>query len=164
MRCRELTAEYQPDYQAIDATPPLARADEWSGDCHRRLLLGLQRRLSPRNELADLKLFDEIKGKTFDHFAREVRKAAADEAQTPSVDNLPKDGSLVQRRRVDDAGRSTIEWFGRESFIKSLGAPARRAVDGSRRAAPFAPYLFYVPDDFALSLAFAGGGIGVRHG
>ena len=31
--------------------------------------------------------------------------------------------------------------------------------DGSRRAAPFAPYLFYAPDDFALSLAFAGGGM-----
>ena len=31
--------------------------------------------------------------------------------------------------------------------------------DGSRRAAPFAPYLFYAPDDFALMLAFAGGGM-----
>jgi len=31
--------------------------------------------------------------------------------------------------------------------------------DGSRRAAPFVPYLAYVPDDFALSLAFAGGGM-----
>ena len=28
-----------------------------------------------------------------------------------------------------------------------------------RRAAPFAPYLFFAPDDFALSLAFAGGGM-----
>ena len=31
--------------------------------------------------------------------------------------------------------------------------------DGSRRAAPFAPYLFWAPDDFALMLAFAGGGM-----
>jgi len=31
------------------------------------------------------------------------------------------------------------------------------APDG-RRSAPFAPYLVYVPDDFALSLAFSGGG------
>jgi len=30
--------------------------------------------------------------------------------------------------------------------------------DGSRRAAPFVPYLAYVPDDFALSLCFSGGG------
>ena len=31
--------------------------------------------------------------------------------------------------------------------------------DGSRRAAPFLPYLTYVPDDFSLKLAFAGGGM-----
>jgi len=32
------------------------------------------------------------------------------------------------------------------------------APDARRRGAPFAPYLAYVPDDFALSLAFSGGG------
>jgi hypothetical protein len=32
------------------------------------------------------------------------------------------------------------------------------APDG-RRSAPFAPYLVYVPDDFALSLCFSGGGV-----
>ena len=32
------------------------------------------------------------------------------------------------------------------------------APDG-RRSAPFVPYLVYVPDDFALSLCFAGGGV-----
>ena len=31
-------------------------------------------------------------------------------------------------------------------------------ADGARRSAPFVPYLAYVPDDFALSLTFAGGG------
>ena len=31
--------------------------------------------------------------------------------------------------------------------------------DGARRKAPFVPYLAYVPDDFALSLCFAGGGM-----
>jgi hypothetical protein len=32
------------------------------------------------------------------------------------------------------------------------------APDARRASAPFAPYLVYVPDDFALSLAFSGGG------
>jgi hypothetical protein len=32
------------------------------------------------------------------------------------------------------------------------------APDARRTGAPFAPYLVYVPDDFALSLAFSGGG------
>jgi hypothetical protein len=32
------------------------------------------------------------------------------------------------------------------------------APDARRKGVPFAPYLVYVPDDFALSLAFSGGG------
>jgi hypothetical protein len=32
------------------------------------------------------------------------------------------------------------------------------APDGLRKAAPFLPYLVYAPEDFALSLAFSGGG------
>lgn len=32
-------------------------------------------------------------------------------------------------------------------------------ADGSRRAAPFVPYLAYAPADFSLSLCFAGGGV-----
>jgi len=32
-------------------------------------------------------------------------------------------------------------------------------ADGSRRSAPFIPYLAYTPDDFALMLCFAGGGM-----
>ena len=32
-------------------------------------------------------------------------------------------------------------------------------ADGSRRAAPFVPYLAYSPADFSLSLCFAGGGV-----
>jgi hypothetical protein len=31
--------------------------------------------------------------------------------------------------------------------------------DGARRKAPFVPYLAYAPDDFVLSLCFAGGGV-----
>jgi ethanolamine utilization protein EutQ (cupin superfamily) len=31
--------------------------------------------------------------------------------------------------------------------------------DGARREAPFVPYLAYAPDDFVLSLCFAGGGV-----
>ena len=53
----------------------------------------------------------------------------------------------------------------RESWIDAKGLYALfdeaypQPKDGSRRAAPFAPYLFFAPDDFALSLAFAGGGM-----
>ncbi len=50
-------------------------------------------------------------------------------------------------------GRRPKDLFG--LFNEAYPQPA----DGSRRSAPFVPYLAYAPDDFALSLAFAGGGM-----
>ena len=45
-RCASLQAEYQSDYAAFGLEPLLMRSDEWSGQFERRLLKGLQRRLS----------------------------------------------------------------------------------------------------------------------
>ena len=55
-------------------------------------------------------------------------EAAKAEGERPSVDNLPPDGSLVARNRVDDMGAKTTEFFGGESFVKSMGLPGRQGV------------------------------------
>jgi hypothetical protein len=112
LRCKDLAAEYQQDYAAHNATPPLIRSDEWSSDYERRLLRGLQRRLSPRSDLADPTLFNEIHGKAFENFAGMVRQEAAKEAHTPSPENLPESVSdpRAARERVDDMGRRTVEF------------------------------------------------------
>jgi hypothetical protein len=53
----------------------------------------------------------------------------------------------------------------RESWVKAndlyalFDAAYPQPADGSRRGAPFVPYLAYAPSDFSLSLCFAGGGI-----
>ena len=52
-RCADLAASNQADYAAHGVTPPLPNADEWSAGYEKRLLLGLQRRLSPDSKLAD---------------------------------------------------------------------------------------------------------------
>ncbi len=127
-RCVSLAAEYQPDFERFNASPPMARSDEWASDYERRLLRGLQRRLSPRNDLSDPTLFDRIGGATLATFAGMVRDAAAKEAARPSFECLPKDGSMVERHRVDATGVRTTEFFGRESFIKDLAPPVRRVV------------------------------------
>ena len=69
-KCVALAAEYQPDFAAFGASPPLARADEWSSDYERRLLRGLQRRLPPRSELADPTMLDGLPSKALENFAR----------------------------------------------------------------------------------------------
>lgn len=110
------------DYAAHGATPPLIRGDEWSDDYHRRLLRGLQRRLSPKSELADPTLFNEIKGGVLANFARMVREDAAREAHTPSPENLPESvhDPRAMRERTDDMGRRTIEFHAKKSFISEL--------------------------------------------
>ena len=132
LKCKDLAAEYQSDYAAHNATPPLIRSDEWSDDYHRRLLRGLQRRLSPRSDLADPTLFNEIKGGVLANFARMVREEAAKEAHTPSPENLPESvhDPRALRERTDEMGRRTIEFHAKKkSFISELNrAPQHRAA------------------------------------
>ena len=58
--------------------------------------------------------------------------AAKAEGERPSLDNLPPSGELVARHRTDDMNAKVTEWYGRDSFIKSMGRPGRpveRIVD-----------------------------------
>ena len=114
-------------HKNINATPPMARADEWSSQYHRRLLRGLQRRLSSRNEFADPEILDGLGGGALDTYAKLIRAEAAREAARPSFDCLPKEG-FVEHHRVDATGARTTEWHGRESFIKALNRPGQRVA------------------------------------
>ena len=55
--------------------------------------------------------------------------AAVAEGDKPSFANLPKDGSMVTRVRVDpDSGHRRTEYFGRRSFIADLSMEPKRVV------------------------------------
>src|SRR5215470_7163787 len=49
-------------------------------------------------------------------------------------------------------------WAAPEELYALFDQAYPQPKDGSRRAAPFVPYLAYIPPDFALSLCFSGGG------
>ena len=57
------------------------------------------------------------------------------------------------------AGIARPPWARPKEFFELFDEAYPQAKDGSRRKAPFAPYLAYAPPDFALSLCFAGGGM-----
>ncbi len=57
------------------------------------------------------------------------------------------------------AGIAREPWADPKDLFALFDEAYPQPKDGSRRAAPFAPYLFYAPDDFSLMLAFAGGGM-----
>jgi hypothetical protein len=56
------------------------------------------------------------------------------------------------------AGIARAPWAEPKALYALFDEAYPQPKDGSRRSAPFVPYLAYVPDDFTLMLCFAGGG------
>ena len=73
-------------------------------------------------------------------------------AATPTGGVTPKNTLEAMAGIGREPWAAPKELYGLFDEVYPLPAP-----DG-RRGAPFAPYLVYVPDDFALSLCFSGGG------
>ena len=57
------------------------------------------------------------------------------------------------------AGIARKPWTQPKELFALFDEAYPQPKDGSRRKAPLVPYLAYVPDDFVLSLCFAGGGV-----
>jgi hypothetical protein len=71
----------------------------------------------------------------------------------------PTGGATPRNTLEAIAGIAREPWAAPKELYALFDEAYPQPSDGSRRAAPFLPYLSYVPSDFALSLAFAGGGI-----
>jgi hypothetical protein len=74
------------------------------------------------------------------------------EAATPPSGVTPKNTLEAM------AGIARAPWTRPKALYALFDEAYPQPKDGSRRSAPFVPYLAYVPDDFALMLCFAGGG------
>jgi hypothetical protein len=57
------------------------------------------------------------------------------------------------------AGIARSPWADPKTLYSLFDEAYPQPKDGSRRSAPYVPYLAYTPDDFALILCFAGGGV-----
>lgn len=73
-------------------------------------------------------------------------------AATPTGGAAPSD----TLEAMADIARDS--WADPKTLYALFDAIYPQPKDGARRAAPFVPYLSYAPQDFALSLCFAGGG------
>jgi hypothetical protein len=74
-------------------------------------------------------------------------------ASTPTGGTTPTDTLEAM------AGIAREPWSQPKALYGLFDEVYPQPKDGARRSAPFVPYLAYVPDDFSLSLCFAGGGI-----
>jgi hypothetical protein len=74
-------------------------------------------------------------------------------ASTPTGGATPKDTLAAM------AGIARTPWVNPKALYGLFDKAYPQPEDGSRRSAPFVPYLAYEPPDFALMLKVAGGGI-----
>jgi hypothetical protein len=71
----------------------------------------------------------------------------------------PDNGATPRNTLEAMVGIARQPWAQPKQLFALFDEAYPQPKDGSRRKAPFIPYLAYVPDDFALSLCFAGGGV-----
>ena len=99
-----------------------------TGEYRKRLYEGLRRKLPSDHSLADVDA-DDIPGSAARIFEQQLLEAAKLEAAKPSVENLPASGELVRRDLTDPmTGLRTINWHGRESFIKQMSRGGQKVL------------------------------------
>jgi hypothetical protein len=126
-KCRQAQIFYDDAFRGFGVQTPPPVEGERPGQYRKRLYEHLRRKLPSGHDLATTRA-DDIPSSAARNFENMMLGAAMREALKPSAENLPRDGSLVRRERTDDMGTRTVEWLGRESFIKSMGRPGGRVV------------------------------------
>ncbi|HZY99034.1 MAG TPA: hypothetical protein VFE36_05635 [Candidatus Baltobacteraceae bacterium] len=71
----------------------------------------------------------------------------------------PVGGAIPSNALEAVSGIARESWADPKGVYAAFDAAYPQPKDGSRRAAPFVPYLAWSPPDFALTLCFAGGGM-----
>ena len=85
---------------------------------------------------------------------------ANDDWRTRFLKTATPTGGVTPKNTLEAmAGIAREPWVNPKDLYALFDEAYPQPADGSRRSAPFVPYLAYVPDDFVLSLAFAGGGV-----
>jgi hypothetical protein len=130
-RRSEIQVRYADAFNGFNVETPPPVDDETPGQYRRRLFGRLQRKLPDGHELADLRADDigNLSPTAFAHFEGRLLEEALREGQTPSFENLPADGSLVARHRVDSVtGEKSTMFYGRRSFIADMNRSGQRVV------------------------------------
>jgi hypothetical protein len=123
---QRIQTRYDDAFASFGEHTPPPVADEYPGDYRRRLLQRLINKLPAGSDWATSRA-DDFDSAAIKPIEAQVLAAAKVEGDWPSRQNLPRDGSMVKRERVDRAtGARTTTWHGRTSFIKALTRPCAR--------------------------------------
>ena len=118
---RVIQTRYDDAFSAFGTRAPQPVEGERPGQYRRRMFELLRTKLPTSNEWSGVRA-DDVPASARQQIEALVIKAAMAEGLKPSVENLPRDGSLIRRERTDqDTGARSIEWAGRRSFIADMG-------------------------------------------
>ena len=126
----EIASRYDSAFRSFGSEPPAPADDEAPSRYRARLFNRLARKLAPDHDLASVRA-DDLGGHptVLDRFEEMLIAAAKAEGERPSIDNLPTNGEMISRARVDaDTGAKVTEFYGKRSFIADMGRPGRRVL------------------------------------
>jgi hypothetical protein len=127
-RRSEIQSRYDDVFRKFGERAPMAVADDAPRD-YRRHLFGIAQNLLPRGHEMRAFKADEIGPSAIAPMEQQLFEALSQEAETPSLANLPRDGSMISRTKVNPVTNAReTHWLGRESFISQMMRPARRVV------------------------------------
>jgi hypothetical protein len=127
-RCRQHQERYDAAFQQFGSKAPPPRADAFPPDYRRELFRRGQDMLPSDHPLTKFNPQD-IGGDAIAELERQLIDALEQESQTPSGDNIPgPDKPYREITKMDSTGVRKTEYYGSESFIKSLGRPGRRVL------------------------------------
>lgn len=125
---RQIQVTYSDAFASFGTDVPAPADDELPARYRVRLFNRLARRLPESHEWASTRADDLPLGPAMDNVEAMIIASAKAEGLRPSYANLPSDGGLISRTRVSDIGEKSVDYFGRESFIKQLSTPAQNVV------------------------------------
>jgi hypothetical protein len=155
---QSLQASFDPIFQPYGLTAPPAVAGESPRAYHLALLEQVQDQLSVKDgrkvrndsgaefEVGALSSEElPVRGmprEMLKVYEAAILNAAKLQAAKPHRSTLPRDGTIVERVVANEAGGKRKEFYGRHSFIKAMGRPARKvAAILGKGGQPIWPYI-----------------------
>jgi hypothetical protein len=126
--CREIQALYSDAFRSFNVEVPMPVDGQAPAAFRKMLFNRIVRKLPEANEWAGTRADDIPLGPAMDNIEALVLEAAKVEGEKPSFDNLPDTGMVMRVRTDANTGTKYNEFFGRESFVKSMGREGRKVL------------------------------------
>jgi hypothetical protein len=126
--CRQIAARYDDAFSSFNVSTPQAIDGEHPEKFRIRLFNRLARKLPQGHAWGDTRADDLPLGPAMDKIEQLILEAAKLEGENPSIENLPEDGTIIERTRLDDTGMRSTKFYGKRSYIADMGRPGRKVL------------------------------------